>query len=107
MHSFIRSFPVLSAQRAKALEASVVSSMDHEWLIMQRAGLGIAQQVISDYQELRPLPEYVRIIVIAGKGHNGGDALLACKKLLSDLPRATITLLKTCKSESMKPLALY
>lgn len=105
MHSLIRSFPVLSAQRAKALEASVVSSMDDEWLIMQRAGLGIAQQVINDYQELRPLPEYLRILVIAGKGHNGGDALLASNQLLSDLPRATITLLTTCKSESMKPLA--
>ena len=105
MHSLIRSFPVLSAQRANDLEASVVSSMDDEWLIMQRAGLGIAQQVISDYQEFRPLPEYLRILVIAGKGHNGGDALLACNQFLSDLPRATITLLMTCKSESMKPLA--
>ena len=104
MHSLIRSFPVLSAQRAKALEASVVSSIDDEWLFMQRAGLGIAQQVITDYQELRPLPEYLRILVIAGKGHNGGDALLACNQLLSHLPRATITLLTTCKSESMKPL---
>ncbi|HBO57444.1 MAG TPA: NAD(P)H-hydrate dehydratase, partial [Opitutae bacterium] len=72
MHSPSYSFPVLSAQRAKAFEASVVSSMEEEWLFMQRAGRGIAQQVISDYQELRPLPESLRILVIAGKGHNGG-----------------------------------
>ena len=72
---------------------------------MQRAGRGIAQQVIIDYQELRPLPESLRILVIAGKGHNGGDAMLACNQLLGDFPRASVTLLTTCTSESMKPLA--
>jgi hydroxyethylthiazole kinase-like uncharacterized protein yjeF len=105
MHSPSYLFPVLSAQRAKAFEASVVSSLEEEWLFMQRAGRGIAQQVISDYQELRPLPESLRILVIAGKGHNGGDAMLACNQLLGDLPRASVTLLTTCTSESMKPLA--
>ncbi|MCH2035846.1 MAG: NAD(P)H-hydrate dehydratase [Puniceicoccaceae bacterium] len=105
MHSPSQSFPVLSAQRAKAFEVSAVSSMDEEWFIMQRAGRGIAQQVINDYKELRPPPEYLRILVIAGKGHNGGDAMLACNQLLGDFPRATVTLLTTCISESMKPMA--
>ena len=82
MHSPSQSFPVLSAQRAKAFEVSAVSSMDEEWFIMQRAGRGIAQQVINDYKELRPPPEYLRILVIAGKGHNGGDAMLAFLKTL-------------------------
>ena len=72
---------------------------------MQRAGRGIAQQVINDYKELRPPPEYLRILLIAGKGHNGGDAMLACNQLLEDFPRATVTLLTTCTSESMKPMA--
>ena len=105
MHSHCQSFPVLSVQRAKAFEVSAVSSMDEEWFIMQRAGRGIAQQVINDYKELRPPPEYLRILVIAGKGHNGGDAMLACNQLLEDFPRATVTLLTTCTSESMKPMA--
>ena len=42
---------------------------------MQRAGTAIARASLDDFKEIGGLPEGARLLVLAGKGHNGGDAL--------------------------------
>lgn len=67
--------PILSsAQMRDAEEAAFVRGVEVEAL-MDQAGEGIAQAVCKFF----PYPG--RCIVYAGKGHNGGDALVAAERL--------------------------
>ena len=54
-----------------------------EWAAMQRAGRGIAAAILRDAAEAGGLRPAARLLVLAGKGHNGGDALLAARALLA------------------------
>ena len=78
---------------------------DAAWSAMQRVGIGIAQAVVRDFQELRPVPQNLRVLALVGKGNNGGDALIACGRLLADFPRASVTLLCVAEPGAMRPLA--
>ncbi len=48
-----------------------------EELLMERAGMGVARGV------LRVAPDVSRVVAVAGKGNNGGDALVALRELHS------------------------
>ncbi len=96
--------PILNCEQSRAFEASILHDQAAEWAAMQRAGDGLARMVIRDFHELRAVPEYLRVLVLVGKGHNAGDAMLACGRLLADFPRASVTLLLTSDVEGMKPL---
>lgn len=98
--------PVLSCQEAKALESSILADEAAEWTAMKMAGQGIAQQLVQDYAELCPPPEYLRILALIGKGNNGGDALIACAQLLADFPRARVDLILTLPAKELSLLAV-
>ncbi len=97
--------PVLSCEQARNFEAKVLVDEDSEWRAMKQAGIGLAQAVVRDYQELRPVPDHLRVLALIGKGNNGGDALIACGQLLADFPRAIVYLLLVEEPASLKPLA--
>ena len=46
-----------------------------------------------------------RILVLAGKGHNGGDALLAARQILADRLDATVVVVLGFGPEELRPLA--
>ncbi|HBR94118.1 MAG TPA: NAD(P)H-hydrate dehydratase [Opitutae bacterium] len=96
--------PVLTCREAQTLEREVLVDEAAEWLAMRRAGEGIARQVIEDYLEIRPVPEHLRVLALVGKGHNGGDALLACAQLLADYPRAKVDLVLATRVEALRSL---
>ena len=96
---------VLSCQQAAEFESTILCDEAAEWAAMKQAGRGIASAVQRDFLELRELPKYLRILVLVGKGKNGGDALIACGELLADHPRASATLLLLESKEEMRPLA--
>ena len=56
---------------------------------MQRAGRAVAAAVRRDFQEIGGFPAAGRILVLAGKGNNDGDALIAAQTLLADFPEAS------------------
>jgi len=97
--------PVLSCEKAKQYEASVLSDEAAEWAAMQKAGQAIARGVMRDYTELRPMPDHLRILALVGKGNNGGDALIACGELLAHYPRARVDLILTGAIDDFKLLA--
>jgi len=70
---------------------------------MNRVGGQLAHQVLLDFNELRPFPRDPRILVLAGKGHNGGDALLAGHQLLKARPRGNVFILQTDDPDKFKP----
>jgi NAD(P)H-hydrate epimerase len=101
----VPSHPVLSCAEARAWEKARLADEAAEWAAMQRAGAGVARAILDDYREMGGLPQDARLLVLAGKGHNGGDALLAARCLLAELPRAGATVVLAFGAGELKPLA--
>ena len=72
---------------------------------MKLAGVGIAEALIRDYQEISTVPDHLRIVALVGKGNNGGDALITCGHLLALFPRANVQVILSAETSEMKPLA--
>ncbi len=83
----IPSHPILSLDQVRAWEAALFAGDEQrEWAAMQRAGAAVAEGIRRDYGELGAFPPAARILVLAGKGHNAGDALIAARVLLQMYP---------------------
>jgi len=84
--------PILSAGEVGAFEARLFGGNEaQEWGAMQAAGRAVAQSVLRDFERLGGFPknggrrsvrESGRLLVLVGKGHNGGDALIATEAIL-------------------------
>ena len=86
----VASHPILSCDAARAFETEFFRGDEaKEWAAMQRAGRAVAAAVVRDFLEIGPFPADARILVLVGKGHNGGDALIAAQKAAN--PTATPT----------------
>lgn len=101
----VASHPVLSCAEAKAWEAGLLEDEAAEWAAMQRAGAAVAEAITGDFREIGGLPGNARILVLVGKGHNGGDALLAVARLLEKFPQATVDVVFVFGVEALRPLA--
>ncbi|WP_415910286.1 NAD(P)H-hydrate dehydratase [Oleiharenicola sp. Vm1] len=99
------SHPILSCAEAKAWEARLLRDEAAEWNAMQRAGRAIANAILDDAREIGGLDAGARLLVLAGKGHNGGDALLAAAMLLAELPGATADVVLVFGLAALRPLA--
>ncbi|MSU66613.1 MAG: NAD(P)H-hydrate dehydratase [Opitutus sp.] len=98
--------PVLSCEETRALEARLFGGDEaKEWPAMQRAGRAIADAVLLDFQEIGGFPATGRILVLVGKGHNGGDALLAVHAILERYPAATADVVFAFGERALRPLA--
>ncbi len=97
--------PILSCEETKSLEARLLKGdVALEWQVMQKAGRAVAEGVRTDYREYGRLPRRARILVLAGKGHNAGDALIAVHHLLRKLRGATAHVVFIYGREKLKPL---
>lgn len=72
---------------------------------MQQAGRAIAAGIVQDFQEIGGSPKEGRILVLAGKGHNAGDALIAAQALLTQFPRASMEVVFSFGERPLRPLA--
>ncbi|MBL9189075.1 MAG: bifunctional ADP-dependent NAD(P)H-hydrate dehydratase/NAD(P)H-hydrate epimerase [Opitutaceae bacterium] len=100
------SHPILSSDETRSLEAKLFAGDEAlEWSAMQRAGRAIAAAVLRDFQELGGFPAAGRILVLAGKGHNGGDALIAAQAILAQFPAARAEVIFAFGSRALRPLA--
>lgn len=100
------SHPILSCEAARRWEERRFGGDEaREWPAMQAAGRAIAAAVRRDFSELGAWPAAARLLVLAGKGHNGGDALLAAQALLAAGPDVTADVIFACGSRRLRPLA--
>src|SRR5882757_5082209 len=99
------SVPILSCAEARTWERGLLKDESAEWAAMQQAGAAIARAVSEDFREIGGLPAAAKILILAGKGHNGGDALLAAQALLADRPAATADVLLCSGKTALRPLA--
>lgn len=98
--------PVLSGKDALAWERRLlVGGEEAEWAAMLRAGRAVAQSLRRDAEDVGGVPSTARVLVLAGKGHNGGDALLAARELAMALPASRFTVLPVFGERAWRPLA--
>ncbi len=99
--------PILSCAAAHAWERRVFAGDETaEWGAMQRAGWAVGQAVLRDFEEIGGFPSSGRVLVVLGKGHNGGDALIAAADILRCRADAVAEVLPAYGTGSLRPLAL-
>lgn len=100
------SHPVLTCAAARDFETAYFGGDEaREWPAMQAAGRAVARGILRDAREIGGLPARSRLLVLVGKGHNGGDALIAAQELLAALPAATAEVVFCFGTRSLRPLA--
>jgi NAD(P)H-hydrate epimerase len=102
----ILSHPILSCEEARAFEVAYFGDDEAlEWTAMQRAGRAVSSAVQVDFNEIGPFPATARVLVLAGKGHNAGDAFIAAQNVLENNPQATAEVLFFFGERPLRPLA--
>lgn len=102
----ITSHPILTCAEAKRLEERRFNGdEEREWAAMQQAGRAVAAAVLEDFREVGGFPAGGRVLVLAGKGHNGGDALLAAQAVLERFPAAYADVLFALGARDLRTLA--
>ena len=105
MISILPQDPILSFAEAKQFEEAYFSGDEEkEWEVMSRAGEAVGDSALRDMRELRTIPHRPRILILVGKGHNGADALLACKRFLRTIPTSKAVIWPWSTKESCRPL---
>ncbi|MBS0630992.1 MAG: NAD(P)H-hydrate dehydratase [Verrucomicrobia bacterium] len=100
------SHPILTCAAARSLEEGLFAGDEaKEWPAMQQAGRAIARAVLADFEEIGGFPAAGRILVLVGKGHNGGDALIAAAEILRRFPAAQVELHFVFGERALRPLA--
>ena len=79
--------PILDNTSALSLEKRRLKDTESEYFAMKHVGEKIAHEILSDFRELKPVPENLSVLALVGKGKNGGDCLLTCDYLMRALPR--------------------
>lgn len=103
---FPPSHPILDLKAAGALEqAKLEGDETREWVAMQRAGRGLTEGILRDLALTDGPLASGRILVLAGKGHNAGDALLAAAGLLSACPECSVDVAFVFGLNALRPLA--
>ena len=99
--------PILSCAEARAWEAKVLGGdEEREWAAMQAAGRGVADAVLRDFEEIGGFPAEGTVLVLAGKGHNAGDALIAARRITERFPQARVEVMFVFGERVLRPLAM-
>jgi len=96
--------PVLDCAGAIRWEEKVLGT-DPEvvWSAMKAAGKAVADAVMLDQLEISEDP-FARVLVLVGKGHNGGDALIALGRLIERQPDVRALIVLSAGLGALKPL---
>ena len=98
-------FPIFNHSQSINLEKKIFSNKNKEWEAMQKVAELTAKELMQDFKELRPIPDNLSIVVLTGKGKNGGDSLCICDYIIRKMPRARISVFLHCERTQLNPLA--
>lgn len=97
--------PVFTCREARVFEEAFFKGEEAgEWKAMNRAGSAIARQALLDVREIIGDRELRTLLVLVGKGHNGGDALIATRHLLAQSSHAKALLVFPNGLGHLRPL---
>ena len=74
-------------------------------MAMRHAGRAVAEAVLRDFEEIGGFPPDGRFLVLAGKGNNAGDALIAARVILELFPAANAKVVFPFGERAFRPLA--
>lgn len=78
--------PILSCAKSRQWEEGILGTdQEAAWRAMNAAGTAIGDAILLDRLEISGRP-FARILILVGKGHNGGDALIALRRLVDRQP---------------------
>ncbi len=96
----------MTCEQARAVERRLLSGGEEaEWKAMDQAGKSVAERLVVDFSEIGGFPQEGRILLLVGKGHNGGDALIATRALLQRYLMAQVEVCFVFGERSLRPLA--
>ncbi len=99
----IASHPILSCSAAAEYESAYFSSgQESEDVVMYRAGRAVAEAIEDDFEEVSGFPAQGKAVVLAGKGHNAGDALICANTLLDRHPDLELLVLLAFPVEDLR-----
>lgn len=92
MRSMRELVPVLSCREAVAFEEKLLTSDDAVWSAMRAAGSALGRSIRRDFRWWKEWPAKPRILLLVGKGNNGGDAMIAAAELAARHPALEVIL---------------
>ncbi|MFA6962637.1 MAG: NAD(P)H-hydrate dehydratase [Opitutaceae bacterium] len=102
----IDAHPILTCAEAKEFEAAWFAGDEvREWTAMQQAGHAVADALLNDFREIGAFPSAARLLVLAGKGHNAGDALIAARRIAEKYPQSRVEVRFVLGERALRPLA--
>ncbi|HEY1792443.1 MAG TPA: NAD(P)H-hydrate dehydratase [Opitutaceae bacterium] len=106
MPADIPSHPILSPEAAAALEKRLFAGDERaEWKAMAQAGVAVASAALGDMEEAGGFPAGGRILLLAGKGNNAGDAFIAARDILGLYPGSSCDVLLAFGQRGLKSQA--
>jgi len=98
--------PILSCAEAAEFERRLFGDDEAAaWKAMQQAGRAVARAILRDFEEIGGFPAAGRILVLLGKGHNAGDAMIAAQAILERFPAAGADVVLAFGERTLRPLA--
>ena len=99
----IDAHPILSCAASAEYEGAFFSSgQETEDILMYRAGRAIAAAIEDDFEEISGFPAQGKVVILSGKGHNAGDALICANTLLDRHPDLEVMVLLAFPVESLR-----
>ncbi len=98
-------YPVLSCAEAMEWESGLLGGEEErEWRAMSRAGRAIGAAILEDWREAGGPHSGGRVLVLAGKGHNAGDALIAAGEMQRRYPGLSVEVVWVMGERALRPL---
>lgn len=98
------SHPVLSCSQSADWESKLLKSNSDSWVAMQAVGQQLGRGILASFAMTGFPQKGLSLLGLIGKGHNGGDALLAIGELLKmEGKLSRVTLVLTAPVAEMKP----
>ncbi|CAM3029125.1 NAD(P)H-hydrate dehydratase [Rariglobus hedericola] len=98
--------PILTCAEAKEFEATLFAGNEvAEWAAMQQAGRAVADAILKDFEEICGFPNEGTVLVLAGKGHNAGDAMIAAQRIVERYPLTCVEVVFLLGERTLRPLA--
>ncbi len=94
--------PILSCTESRVFEKTLFADGTEEEKAMQKAGLALSRAIAQDRYNLGQGPVR-RMLVLVGKGHNGGDALIAARHLSQRWDNCKVEVILTFDREKVAP----
>ncbi|PIP59386.1 MAG: NAD(P)H-hydrate dehydratase [Verrucomicrobia bacterium CG_4_10_14_3_um_filter_43_23] len=102
---FPLSHPVLTCAESGCFEEKLLGGDENGILAaMKKAGQGVGLGILQDFQEIKPFPQNAKVLVLSGKGHNGGDALIAAHTILRQHPQVVVEVMFVFGKDDLKHL---